>query len=300
MFNLSHLPMPQTVSLWTRVAAAALIIGSSAPQLADAQITSAEFAARRDSLAARVGDGVVLAFGGRTPVTDFGTFFQLPAFHYLTGYDEPDAAFLFVVRGGRGMGPLFVTPVDPRRAFYYGFRPDSGAIARSLQLASRPSATLASVVDSLLGTGTPLYTLGDFEDADFARVDSLTRGQQFVRALAARHPALVVKDAQPFVDQLRARKSPAEIALLKRAAEISAEGHRSVMQAPPPQHEYEIAALIEYMFRRLGAERAAYGSIVGAGVNGTQLHYMKDRRELKPGRWSWSTPPRSSAAMPQT
>jgi Xaa-Pro aminopeptidase len=248
-----------------------------------AQITPAEYAARRDSLAARIGDGVVVAFGGRTPVTDFGTFFQLPAFHYLTAYDEPDAVFVLVARGGHANGTLFVTPVDPRRAFYYGFRPDSAAIARSLNLASRPSATLAAYVDSLVGSGLPLYTLGDFEDADFARVDSLTRGQQFVRGLAARHPGVEVKDAHATLDQLRARKSAAEIALLRRAAEISAEGHRVVMQSPAPQHEYEIAALIEYTFKRLGAERAAYGSIVGAGVNGTQLHYMKDTATARPG-----------------
>ena len=54
-----------------------------------AQIPAAEFAARRDSLAARLDSGVVVAFGGRTLVNDFGTFFQLPAFHYLTNFDEP-------------------------------------------------------------------------------------------------------------------------------------------------------------------------------------------------------------------
>ena len=264
------------------LAAVTLLPALAAPHL-HAQITQSEFAARRDSLAARIGDGVVIAFGGRTPVTDFGTFFQLPAFHYLTNYDEPDAAFVLVARGGRGSGTLYTTPADPRRAFYYGFRPDSAAIARSLQLPSRAFGALASVVDSLVTTGLPLYTLGDFEDADFARVDSLTRGQAFARALAARHPTLVVKDAQPIVDQLRARKSPDEVALLKRAAEISAEGHRVVMQGPEPRHEYEIAALIEYTFRRLGAERPAYGSIVGSGMNGTQLHYMKDTAAARPG-----------------
>jgi Xaa-Pro aminopeptidase len=138
-------------------------------------------------------------------------------------------------------------------------------------------------MDSLAGSGLPLYTLADFEDADFARPDSLTRGQQFMRALSARYPTVVIKDAHPIVDQLRARKSPGEIALLKRAAEISAEGHRAVMQGPEPRHEYEIAALLEYTFKRLGAERPAYGSIVGAGLNGTQLHYMKDTAAAAPG-----------------
>ena len=69
-----------------------------------AQIATSESQARRDSLAARVDSGVVLAFGGRTPVTDFGPFFQVPAFHYLTGYDYADAALIMVVHGGRGTG----------------------------------------------------------------------------------------------------------------------------------------------------------------------------------------------------
>lgn len=263
-------------------AAVGLTLGTTSTA-AYAQITTAEYAARRDSLAARIGDGVVLAFGDRTPVTDFGTFFQLPAFHYLTGYDEPDAAFVLVARGGRAASTLYVSPVDPRRAFYYGFRPDSSAIARTLDLTSRPISSLDVVIDSLAASGRPLYTLADYEDADFARVDTLTRGQQFVKAVIARHPQLVVKDAHPIVDQLRARKSPAEITLLKRAAEISAAGHRAVMQGPEPQHEYDIAALIEYTFKKLGAERPAYGSIVGAGVNGTQLHYMKDTAAARAG-----------------
>src|SRR6185312_405996 len=199
-----------------RLLAAGILLSALAASSLHGQITQTEFAARRDSLAARIGNGVVVAFGGRTPVTDFGTFFQLPAFHYLTNYDEPDAAFVLVARGGRGTATLYTTPSDPRRAFYYGFRPDSAAIARSLQLASRPFGALGAAVDSLVATGLPLYTIADFEDADFARVDSLTRGQAFVRALAARHPSLVTKDAHPVLDQLRARKTPGEVALLKR------------------------------------------------------------------------------------
>src|SRR5206468_1136293 len=111
----------------------------------------------------------------------------------------------------------------------------------------------------------------------------LTRGRAFMKSLASRHAGLVVKDAQGIVDQLRAKKSPAEIALLKKAAEISSEGHRAAMLAPEPKHEYEVQAALEYTFLRLGGSRPAYGSIVGSGANGTQLHYMKDRGETKPG-----------------
>ena len=248
-----------------------------------AQVPAAEFAARRDSLAARVGDGVVVAFGGRTLVNDFGTFYQLPAFHYLTGFDEPDAAFVMVVRGKRGTSTLFLSPINPRTAFYYGQRTDSATSPRRTGMAGRPFSSLAGALDALARAGGPFYSLGDFEDADFARADSLTRGQVFVKALAARHQGLVVKDATPIVNELRARKSAAEIALLKKAADISSEGHRAAMLLQNPQHEYELRAVLEYTFTRLGAERPGYGSIVGAGFNGTVLHYMKDTGPAKPG-----------------
>src|SRR5579884_2222337 len=260
-----------------------LILTALAASGALAQVPEREFAARRDSLAKRIDSGVVIAFGGRTPVTDFGTFFQLPAFHYLTNFDEPDAAFVMVVRHGKGTSSLFVTPADPRRAFYYGWRPDSAAVRKDHGIMGRSFGALGHYADSLASTGLPIYTLDDFEDADFARADTLTRGRMFVRSLVARHAGLVVKDAHPIVNQLRARKSPAEIALLRKAAEISSEGHRAVLTAPEPKNEYEWQAVLEYNFTRLGASRPAYGSIVGSGINGTQLHYMKDRGPTKPG-----------------
>ena len=250
-----------------------------------AQVPSREYASRRDSLAARIGDGVVVALGGRTPISDFGPFYQLPAFHYLTNFHEPDAAMVLVARGGKAATTLFLTPIDPRRAFYYGRRPDSAAVERTLGMKARSVAALTQFVDSLAtaNRSLPFYSLADFVAADFAANDSLTRGRSFMKAVAARHAGLTVKDAHEIVDQLRARKSPAEMALIRKAAEISAEGHRAAMLAAEPSHEYELQAAAEYTFLKLGGARPSYGSIVGAGQNGTQLHYMKDRGAAKPG-----------------
>jgi Xaa-Pro aminopeptidase len=158
-------------------------------------------------------------------------------------------------------------------------------VARLHGLAARPASALSGVLDSLAGTGLPLYALDDFEAADFARADSLTRGRAAVRAVVARRggAGVVVRDAHPIVDQLRARKSDAELALIRRAAEITTEAFVAVMQAPQPTREYELQAVLEYHFRRLGASRPSYGSIVGAGANGTQLHYMRDSGEVRPG-----------------
>src|SRR5687768_14738536 len=90
--------------------------------LAAQSIPTSEYAARRDSLAARLDSGVVVAFGGRSPVTP-ERFVQLPAFRYLTGFLEPDAALVLVVRGGKPRATLYTSARDPRRALYDGFRP---------------------------------------------------------------------------------------------------------------------------------------------------------------------------------
>jgi Xaa-Pro aminopeptidase len=51
----------------------------------------------------------------------------------------------------------------------------------------------------------------------------------------------------------------------------------------PGLHEYDLQAAVESAFLRGGAQRPGYGSIVGAGVNATTLHYMKDRAPLRAG-----------------
>ena len=267
------------------IALAAVAAVTASAVRVQAQIPASEYAARRDSLAAHIKDGVVVAFGGRTPVTDFGPFYQIPAFHYLTNFDEPDAAMVLVAKGGKPTTTFFLSPIDPRTAFYYGRRPDSTSVERTLGVKARPFSALGAFVDSLasLKPAPTFYTLADFGDADFAAQDSLTRGRSFMKSIAARHSGLTIRDAHEIVDQLRAKKSPAELALLRKAGEISAEGHRAAMLAPEPAHEYELQAVVEYTFARLGGERPAYGSIVGAGANGTQLHYMKDRGPAKPG-----------------
>jgi Xaa-Pro aminopeptidase len=72
--------------------------------------------------------------------------------------------------------------------------------------------------------------------------------------------------------------------LIRKAAAISAEGHTELMRRiENGMHEYDLQAIIEYSFRRAGAERPAYGSIVGSGPLTLQLHYMKDRRAMQPG-----------------
>ena len=251
--------------------------------LAAQGIASAEYAARRDSLARHLGDGVVVAFGATAP-TGVNRQAQLPAFRWLTGFLEPDAALVLVLRDGRAQGTLFTQPRDPRRALYDGFPPDSTAIARTTGLDARSIGALGAVVDSLAGTGRPFFTLRDYAGNDYAESDSLTRGAVFMRAFADRHPQLQLRDAHPTVDSLRARKSPEELALLRRAIDVTVAAQREAMRAVRPgAWEYQIEALFTSAFRRTGGDGPAFGSIIGSGPNSTQYHYEANTRQMKAG-----------------
>ena len=262
---------------------AVLALVTAAPA-ARAQIPAAEYAARRDSLAARMGPGVLLAFGAPDFVGHHFEMRQLPAFDYLTGFREADAVFVMVTGDAGPRGTLFTHTPTVRTQLYDGFREDPASLEARTGFRVRPLAELPAHVDSLARAGRPFFELRDFETSDYAARDSLTRGGAFVAALRERHPRLEVRDAHPWVTELRARKSEAEVALLRRAIDITDQAHLEALRAiRPGAWEYEIEAVIEHAFRSGGGDGPAYSSIVGSGPNSTILHYVRNDRRMEAG-----------------
>jgi Xaa-Pro aminopeptidase len=262
---------------------ACLLAGIGSTHLG-AQIPLSEYASRRAALTAKMDSAVVIAFGAREPMVPWGQFRQLPAFRYLTNFDEPDAVVLLVKRGGALGSYVFTNPVSPRYQLYVGIPADSAAVARATGLTKRPLPSLRAVLDTLVGAGLPLYTLADFGSGDAADRDTVTLGARFLAELARDHPGLVVRDAHPLVDQLRARKSQREMALLRRAIDITDEAHRAAMAAMSSgMSERAVQAVIERTFLEGGAEGPGFTSIVGSGPNSTTLHYAKNTRAMRAG-----------------
>lgn len=84
---------------------------------------------------------------------------------------------------------------------------------------------------------------------------------------------------QKFTGALREIKTEEEMALLRKAVEISCMGQIEVMKAVrADMSEKEIQGLHEYIHKRYGAESVGYPSIVGAGHNGCILHYIDNSR----------------------
>ncbi len=251
---------------------------------ARAQVPVPEYAARRDTVAAHMGDGVLLAFGAGTTMTDEADFHQLPSFQYLTGYGRPNAVYVMAVREGRiTYQMLFEPPIDPRRALYDGFAPDSADVVRRYGIGLTDIGTLRQVMDRMASQGT-LWTVTDVHSRDYRWDDSLSAGRTFVQRFWAANPSVTLKSADALLDSLVVVKSSAEVALLRKAVDISVQGQVAAMKAVRPGvNESEIHALTDYTFRMAGATGPSFRAIIGSGPNSTSYHYRDNNRVMQAG-----------------
>jgi Xaa-Pro aminopeptidase len=245
-----------------------------------AQIPGSEYAARRTALAEKLGNGVLVALGSPEPEEDFISFNQNSNFRYLTGFNEPEAALVMVIRNGAisGTPMLFVQPSDPAREVWTGHRLGVPGV-QSMGMQGRDFATLKAVIDSVMtASGADvLYAVGSF-----AQAGAKTRDDQIISSFAKGSSAF--KSANAEVANIRRVKTAAELDFIRRAVNITVGAQRDAMRViEPGMNEFEVQALIEYNFRRNGADRPSFSTIVGSGPNSTTLHYNADDRFIQPG-----------------
>jgi Xaa-Pro aminopeptidase len=248
-----------------------------------APVTVAELEARRRALLDGLADGVLIVFGSPAPAFDYLPYEQDLDFRYLTGIVEPGAAYIAVRAGDAVRELLFVQPRDPSREVWEGPRlGPEGARART-GVPARGNTEFPAVLDSLAAAHHVLFTTTPVPQ-DSRLVMNLSWAQQVLSRLVQRHPGLEVRNVQPRVRELRATKSAVELDRIRRAVLISALAHREAMRATAAgMNEFEVRALLEYIFLRNGAAGPAYALIVGSGPNSTTLHYRAADRFMQPG-----------------
>jgi Xaa-Pro aminopeptidase len=203
-------------------------------------------------------------------------------FFYLTGFDEPESVALFDAQARKTT--LFVRPRDPDREVWDGPRAGvEGAKERYGADEAFVIADLDEKLPSLLQNHRRVYSrLGKnrrFDDRLLGAFDRV-RGRQRTGVSV---PTEVV-DPGEILHEMRLRKSPVEVELMRNAARITGEAHElALRRTRPGMYEYEVEALLLDTFRRHGSERPAYGSIVGSGPNACVLHHRKNDRRMGAG-----------------
>jgi Xaa-Pro aminopeptidase len=119
---------------------------------------------------------------------------------------------------------------------------------------------------------------------DRRRGPLISREYRLIDELRARFPLHPLRRAAPLLRELRTIKSPAEIALMQKAADITGETfHHLLHFIKPGVMEYEIEAEILRGFVSRRSPGPAYESIVASGDSARVLHYITNNGECRDG-----------------
>jgi len=247
----------------------------------------------------KIPDGVAIILGVQSQ-TGYYEFYQNNDFVYFTGVEIPNS--VLIIDGKRKESVLFFT-ISERGARNEGI---------SLNVVRKPKETtgvekvypieqftsylsrLASRVDNFYTSFKPEELMRECSNEKLRALQRnmifnewdgrLTRELRFVEHLKTRFPQVEVKDCSRMIWDLRVIKSPAEIALMRKAGRIGVKAHIELMKATRPgMYEYELAALYEYVCKKEGAQDLAYYMIICSGENHPYVHYYKHDRLLKDG-----------------
>ena len=243
-----------------------------------------EFAARRKQLLEEMGDGVAVFPSAPLSLRNHDVehpYRQDSDLYYLTGFDEPESVLLLSNQHEEHRVVLFVRPKKREREIWDGPRAGvEGAVETFGADVAFPIDELPKKLPDYLGDVERIhYRLAQNDDADAKLFDCLNQLRRGARRGVAAPEAII--DSSVHLHEMRLRKSDAELATMRRAAEITKEAHLRAMQITRPgMHEYEIDAELLHVFRKHGCERPAYESIVGSGPNATILHYRAGNRVM--------------------
>lgn len=217
--------------------------------------------------------GIVFAGDGGAPLV--GRWRPNPDFAYLTGItDEPGAAVLFDpgAEDPTRRCVLFLKPLDPEMERWDGERdPIAGALRARLDF-DRVMRTYAlpTFLQKAATRAKRLACLHQFA----AHTAPVSEDLALFRKVTERTVGVSIEDATPTLPALRAVKSPAELALIRRAIDATHEGHRRLCaRLEPGVDELDLQRALEHGFGEAGANEPAFNSIVGAGRRSTVLHY---------------------------
>ena len=210
-------------------------------------------------------------------------------FHYLTGFDEPDAT---LVLRADGHSELFCREKHAEQEVWTGVRLGPEAAREALGVdAAFPNSQLDKRLPELLNHAPAVWTIFGAGGALAQRLegwlDEVRAQSHFGHAPPSAH-----RDLAALLDEMRLLKRDDELALMRRAASISAGAHLRAMRfcaarfrAEPAGSvaEYEIEAELLHEFRRHGAAGPAYPSIVAAGRNACVLHHSAGPARLQAG-----------------
>lgn len=249
-------------------------------------VNKQEFQQRRNTLLATMGEGVAIVPTAPEAIRNRDSHYPYrfdSYFYYLTGFKEPESVVVLIA-GAAPKTILFCRDKDLDKEIWDGFRYGADAARNEFGFDEAYSIQqLDDLMPKLLGNQSKLfYSLGADVAWDTRVTAWLTQLREGARSGVSAPDQML--DIRKLVDQMRLYKSPYELDLMRRSAQIAAGAHlRAMQKTRPNKMEYEIEAEFLHEFYRKGAQAPAYTSIVAGGANACTLHYNANNCVLNDG-----------------
>lgn len=211
-------------------------------------------------------------------------FRQDSDFYYLTGFGEPESVVALIPDREHGEYVLFCRERNREMEIWNGYRAGpEGAVRQYGADDAFPISDLDEILPGLIeGKERVYYAMGRDPEFDRHVMEWVNTIRAKVRSGAQPPGEFIALDH--VLHEMRLFKSPQEITVMERAAEISAAAHVRAMQVcEPGMYEYQLEAEFLHEFTRHGSRSPAYSSIVGGGANACILHYRENNAVLKDG-----------------
>lgn len=252
-------------------------------------------AQRREALRALMPDStatVVFAAPERNRSNDvYYEYHQDPDFYYLTGFREPNAVMVIfkekhLINGDSLNEIIFIPKRNPFMEMWNGRRlgVENGQLKMGIQrvLENSDFKEIELPFKGLERT----YFLKPYalEDLDESATDNITGIWQAFQEKYPEPSEISEEHLRQMMDLLRQEKQEEELKLMKKAIDITCEAQIALMkQISEEMTEFQTEAIIEYEFKKRGAEHTGFPSIQGSGENSCILHYTSNRRPMKGG-----------------
>ena len=243
-----------------------------------------EYRQRREQLMAKIGSGTAIFRSAPAAVMHNDVEYayrQDSDFFYLTGFNEAEAVAVIAPHHEEHKFILFVQPKDLEKETWHGYRAGVEG-AKELYGADEafPIAELAEKLPKYLEKADRIYYHFG-RDRTFDQT-VLHHWQRLMATYPKRGTGpTAVEDSNIILHPMRLVKSETELALMRKAANISVAAHNRAQEfAKPGRYEYEIQAEIEHTFGLNGCT-PAYPSIVASGYNSCVLHYIENNRQMQ-------------------
>lgn len=211
------------------------------------------------------------------------SFIQDKNFFYLTGLNIPAAVLTISKVQDKLHTNLFIERTIPERIVWDGekmSREEAKQISgiEKIHYLDRLEPGLSDfLANSTINQISKIY----LENGSLSINDPLTKPLQYAQRIRERYPAIKFDSLSKLLNPMRMVKDKWEIDQIQKAVNITGEGLLSILKSKiAGKYEYQIEALLHYVFVDNNVRTWGFKPIVASGKNAATLHYCQNNCKI--------------------